>query len=234
MNDDPAVLFQGEMQHGILGEAPVEVATIAEAAASLPDEVPTPAAPPAERPVTLTDVARDFAMFTHSAFFTYGGMPAGMDPLTEFALINDCMDKIGFFDFPAPIFRGVARNPEQARFDHRLYFAAHAIWPGLCAWLSAAAPVDHEGRRYHKARPSVIRVVDRLAVESMAVLPGIPVVHVTAFGLTGNVHNVRFRPGLKAPGSVAYVDRMPLEKAALREAGRVLGRHKDPILAGCR
>lgn len=248
---DPAALFRGTMQSGYVGEARVEDAgpppaldldaaveegrdRLAGRARALEAVVDAPARPAV--PESLAGIACEYALFTHAPLFTYAGMAfPGMDPVREFVAADpDPECDVAMHDFATPLFSGMARRPDQEEWDRRLLFCPLAYWPALLRWVAAAVPVDRHGRVYHKVTPHVLRIVDRVAVErgGWRLMTGVPTVHVTVFGVSGTVHNVRFRPHVATPDQVARVDRLPLDPRVLREADRVLGRHPDPILAG--
>ena len=225
MNDSPESMFRGELVHGYLDEQPVQV----------DDRVPQ-AGRDRLADTTLVAMAHEFAIFTHAPLFTYAGMPfPAMDPAQEFAQTRQAPGELMYCDFRAPIFRGMSGGrPEFECWDRRLCFISLADWPGLLAWMAAVTPCNRHAREYHRVRPQVLKIYDRLAVENRRLHGGSwpQEVTITVFTVTGNRHNIRFRPNLTDPDGCAKVDRLPLDRQLLIEADRVLGRHPDPILAG--
>ncbi len=219
MADDPADLFRGEMLEGFLGDVPV--------AAHSGDVRPMPAERVMEE--GLAGLARDFALFNHGALFTYGNLPEGMDPVQEFVQAQRVPCEVAAHDFAYPLFRGIARNRHQEAWDRRLLIVRREFWPALLPWIAAAAMVDRHNRVYHRAVPQVLSVVDQPRAQRAAVLTAVPTVDITVFGVTGNVHRVRFLADVRTAASTGCVEKLPVTPAMRQEAERVFGKHTNPF-----
>lgn len=143
---------------------------------------PPPAAP--EVGAALTDVVREYALFTPAILFAVGRLDR--DPVQEFVNTTPGSVRIAAITFTGrPIFQGLEVAGDPA-WNHRLLACDLAHWDALRQALSSLAIVDHVRQVTYTAFYQTVPLADWPALQGRAVLPDpIPEVPVTVIGLLG-------------------------------------------------
>lgn len=152
--------------------------------ASIPEEAYSAAA-------SLSDLAEDYAFFTHALLFTHGGLD--VDPVQDF--INEHPGEVGVFqlNFPRPIFSGLEQPAiRDSSWNYALIGCPkeNDQWRKLYDHIRGVGILDEnhpKGALFGAATVKELEIVDPLVLDKMAVLPDpVPVVTITVFGLDSN------------------------------------------------
>jgi hypothetical protein len=182
---------------------------------------------------TLGDLARDYAFFSHGAFFVHGKLDS--DPVADYVARHPDPDVLAMpVTLPRRLFGGLSHLGRALGppldWERTLVLVAHRHWGGLMQHLRCCGWVDRRRRSYGRAVMQVIPVIDVLAVERATILPApLPTVAVAMFGVDGTNAHVQFIPRVAFPGDVATATHLPLvaETAALGAA--LLAGHDRPF-----
>jgi len=181
---------------------------------------------------SLADLARDYALFTHAAFFTWGAMD--LDPLQDLIARHPAQDCLAFdLVFKAKLFTGLVRrsDPQSLRpYAHKLLCMPRELWADIGPALGAVTAVDRTKQRFFRAAPQEIVLLDVLALSKAATLPAImPTVMISVFGVDATDVNVRFFENVSGPTATAQVRMGPLSDETRRLASAVLQHAPRPF-----
>jgi hypothetical protein len=182
---------------------------------------------------TLRDLAVDHNFFTPGCFFTHGGMPERMNPVMDYISDHSDGDCAAFrIDLPWQPFRGIARDASEEAWDRRLYVTPRRFWDDMLKFLKDIVLKDTPRRRVAFARPQLLMIPDRLQHELHPRRDGrIPLVPVTAFGVTGTHVNCSFLPPPpRRVDAVAAVWHMPIDPDAALRGRRLLADDASALL----
>lgn len=162
---------------------------------------------------TLADLARDYAIFNHGAFFVYGRLD--VDPVADYVNKHEEGVLVMPTTFPRRVFHGLSapgrRVGPPLEWDRILCFVEHRWWGELLSHLECCGWVDRRRKSYGRAVVQRIPVVDQLAVDKALIAPSpLPTVEVFAFGVDGTNAHVQFRPRVASPHDVATATHLPL------------------------
>jgi hypothetical protein len=169
------------------------------------------------RAATLADLAQDYAIFNHGAFFVHGRLD--VDPVGDYvARQPDPAPLVMPTTFSVPLFRGLSMpgRPIGPPFDWErvLVFVERRHWDGLRAHLLRCGWVDRRRRTYARAVMQTIPLIDFLALDRALIVPApLPTVEVAVFGVDGTRVHVQFVPGTARPGDLPTVVHLPLVPA---------------------
>ena len=181
---------------------------------------------------SLADLAKDYAIFTHAAFLTWGGMD--IDPLQDLIARHTSPDCFAFdLVCKEKLFTGLVRRsdpPALRPYAHRLLFMPHEFWKDVGSGLGAVTAVDRRRQRLFRAAPQEIVVLDVLALSKAATLPAVmPTVMISVFGVDATDVNVRFFEDVSGPTATAQVRQGPLSDETRRLASAVLQHAPRPF-----
>lgn len=174
---------------------------------------------------TLRDLAKDYAIFSHGAFFVHGKLD--VDPVADFVLKHpDAGCEAMPTTFPRRIFHGLSapgrRIGPDFDWSSTLIFVEHRYWEDLKAHLMCCGWVDRRRKLYARAVLQVIPIVDFLALARGTILPTpLPTVEVAVFGVDGTHAHVQFKPRVAAHDDAATAVHLPLVEET-RTLGRAL------------
>lgn len=156
---------------------------------------------PISERTTLQDLSRDHVFFTHGLLFTHGFFTH--DPIEDFVVEQKGKCNPFQVQLPRPIFSGfdfrVATGLQLPDgWNYNLVVVPVTEWEPLYRWLCEVAGVDRKKRRLVRLRPSLVPVMDTLAM-AREITPGnrVPTVPCVAFELAASDQHVYFAPGLR-------------------------------------
>lgn len=183
---------------------------------------------------SLADLAKDYAIFTHAAFFTWGGMD--IDPLQDLIARHPSSDCLAFdLVFKAKLFTGLVRRSDPhvlRQHAHKLLCMPLEHWKDIGPSLGAVTAVERARKRFFRAAPQEIAILDVLALSRAATLPDVmPTVMISVFGVDATDVNVRFFEDVSGPTATAQLRMGPLSDETRRLASAVLQHAPRPFQA---
>jgi hypothetical protein len=163
---------------------------------------------------TLADLAKDYALFNHGAFFIYGKLDT--DPAADYVDKQpDAACTVSAYTFSRPLFHGLSAPGRKMGppidWDRTLFFVERRHWPGLYDHLRTCAWIDRRRKFYGRAVPQILPLLDFLALDRARILPApLPTVEVTVFGVDGTNAHVQFTPRTRLPGDTPSAVHLPL------------------------
>jgi hypothetical protein len=162
----------------------------------------------------LQDLARDYAIFTHGAFFVYGRLD--VDPVADYILKHADPDVMAMpVTFTQRLFHGLAAPGKPVgppcHWEYTLFFIEHRYWADLRQQLCCCGWVDRRRKFYGRAVMQTIPIIDFLVLEKALIVPApLPTVEITVFGVDGTNVHVQFMPRVGKPGDVPIATHRPL------------------------
>jgi hypothetical protein len=163
---------------------------------------------------TLADLAREYAIFNHGAFFAHGKLD--VDPVADYVARQPDPDLRALpTTFSVSLFRGLS-TPGRVigppfDWERVLVFVAREYWEGLKAHLLCCGWVDRRRKLYARAVMQTIPIIDVLALDRALIVPApLPTVEVGMFGVDGTNVHVQFVPSVARPGDTATVVHLPI------------------------
>lgn len=161
---------------------------------------------------TLTDLSRDYALFSHGALLVFGGCPT--DPVRRWCAQNESAIVGPVFTLNAGevLFEGLVHPVTgDATWSQALVACPRPNWPSLRAYLDRETAISRSRKVYvQPLAQAAVPLVDWLAMRQQAVLPTtVPTVPVDLYGVDSNLALLHFRPALRPP-----FDRVRLVRSA--------------------
>jgi hypothetical protein len=183
---------------------------------------------------TLTDLAREYAIFTHGLLFTHGRID--VDPVLDYVTKHPepDWDVMPVTYRSRRLFRGLSAPGKQVgppiTWESSLLFVERARWQGLYDHLRCCAWIDRRRRTYGRVVPQHITIIDFLALDRAHILPApLPTVEITVFGVDSNKVHAQFLPDIALPGSAPTVVYLPVLPGTIALADALLSEAPHPF-----
>lgn len=161
--------------------------------------------------VTLQDLEKEYAFFTHGVYLKYGQMT--VDPVQQY-LANMGSSEVPFLlTSDQPLFTGLGDL-----LNHSLVVVSLSVWPGLRAYLDSIAITDPKRKFFGRAIRQTLPLYDFYAMEKIKLIePPYPTIRISAYGLTTNEGIVHFWPAMN-PGMPITLRHDPPERQTVEDA----------------
>jgi hypothetical protein len=143
---------------------------------------------------TLTDICKDYVLFSHATILLFGGLP--FDPVQQFYISRNISDPPIGLGLDDPIFTGHEVIQEEGKFFNQFLFAVpKEIWPDLMRHLGSLTICNREIKFYGDFVPQNLPLLDRVTLNKHSTLPDeLPKVRVYVFALDANVICMHYVP----------------------------------------
>jgi hypothetical protein len=175
--------------------------------------------------VSLSDLAVDYAFFTHGALFTWGGFDT--DPLQDIINESSLEVVVAVLDYPVMLFSNIyvpnKHSSEFAVWNRRLLATPHKHFSTISHALAQVAGVDRVRKRFMRTFAQQVKVFDPVIMLKPGVVPSpLPTIDVVAYGVDATDCHRSFSDVNVGQGVAVKLMPLPVRPETVELAEKVL------------